>query len=113
MKVQYPGIDKAIESDLSSLSMLESMIAPVGRRYHTKEGLEEIKSVFRAELDYTHEAETADVFRRVHAEDPEIVIRFYPRSNTQQLFFRTQAALDATATKLGLNKSFPTPRASK
>lgn len=74
VKVQYPGIDKAIEADLSSLSMLEGMIAPVGRRYHTKEGLEEIKTVFRAELDYTHEAETADVFRRIHEGDEEIVI---------------------------------------
>jgi len=46
-------------------------------------------------------------------EDPEIVIRFYPRSNTRQLFFRTQAALDDAATQLGLNKSFPAPRASK
>jgi len=74
VKVQYPGIDKAIEADLSSLSMMESMIAPVGRRYHTKEGLEEIKSVFRGELDYTHEAETADAFRRIHQGDDEIVI---------------------------------------
>jgi len=74
VKVQYPGIDKAIESDLSSLSMLETMIAPVGRRYHTKEGLDEIKSVFRAELDYTHEAEVADTFRKIHADDPDIVI---------------------------------------
>jgi len=74
VKVQYPGIDKAIEADLSSLSMLESMIAPVGRRYHTKEGLEEIKAVFRSELDYTHEAEVADAFRRIHEADTEIII---------------------------------------
>ena len=32
VKVQYPGIDRAIENDLKSLSMLETMIAPVGRR---------------------------------------------------------------------------------
>jgi predicted unusual protein kinase regulating ubiquinone biosynthesis (AarF/ABC1/UbiB family) len=32
VKVQYPGIDKAIENDLKSLSLLETMIAPVGRR---------------------------------------------------------------------------------
>ncbi|HEX7664087.1 MAG TPA: AarF/UbiB family protein, partial [Polyangiaceae bacterium] len=59
VKVQYPGIDKAIENDLKSISMLESMIAPIGRRYHTKETLDEVKAVFLAELDYTHEAETA------------------------------------------------------
>jgi hypothetical protein len=74
VKVQYPGIDKAIENDLKSLSMLETMFAPIGRRYHTKEGLEEVKSVFLAELDYAHEAETCDRFRRIHQEDPEILI---------------------------------------
>src|SRR5262249_43302501 len=56
VKVQYPGIDKAIENDLKSLSMLESMIAPVGRRYHSKETLDEVKAVFLAELDYSQEA---------------------------------------------------------
>jgi predicted unusual protein kinase regulating ubiquinone biosynthesis (AarF/ABC1/UbiB family) len=74
VKVQYPGIDRAIENDLKSLSMLEMMIAPVGRRYHSKEGLDEIKSVFLAELDYGLEAETADVFRRIHREDRSIII---------------------------------------
>jgi predicted unusual protein kinase regulating ubiquinone biosynthesis (AarF/ABC1/UbiB family) len=74
VKVQYPGIDRAIENDLKSLSLLEMMIAPIGRRYHSKEGLEEIKSVFLAELDYAREAETADVFRRIHAGDNAIVV---------------------------------------
>ena len=67
VKVQYPGIDKAIENDLKSVSLLETMIAPIGRAYHTKETLDEIKAVFLAELDYGREAEIADVFRRIHA----------------------------------------------
>jgi predicted unusual protein kinase regulating ubiquinone biosynthesis (AarF/ABC1/UbiB family) len=74
VKVQYPGIDRAIENDLKSLSMLETMIAPLGRRYQSKEGLEEVKSVFLAELDYGLEAQTADAFRRIHEDDPEIII---------------------------------------
>ena len=74
VKVQYPGIDKAIENDLKSVSMLETMIAPIARKYHTKEGLDEIKSVFLRELDYGKEAEIADVFRRIHAGDDDIVI---------------------------------------
>ena len=74
VKVQYPGIDRAIENDLKSLAMLETMIAPIGRRYQTKETLDEIKSVFLAEIDYTLEAETVDTFRRVHAGDPDIVV---------------------------------------
>lgn len=74
VKVQYPGIDTAIVNDLKSISLLESMIAPMGRKYHTKETLEEIKSVFLAELDYSQEADMAETFRKIHAEDPEIVI---------------------------------------
>jgi predicted unusual protein kinase regulating ubiquinone biosynthesis (AarF/ABC1/UbiB family) len=74
VKVQYPGIDKAIQNDLKSLSLLESMIAPVGRRYHSKETLDEIRDVFLAELDYRHEAEVASTFRAIHADDDAIVI---------------------------------------
>lgn len=39
-------------------------------------------------------------------EDAEIVIRFYPGSNPDRLFFRTQNALDAAATRLGLSRVF-------
>ncbi len=74
VKVQYPGIDKAIENDLKSLSMLESMIAPIGRRYQSKEVVAEIRDVFLAEVDYGQEAEAADTFRRVHEGDADIVI---------------------------------------
>jgi hypothetical protein len=41
-------------------------------------------------------------------ESPEILIRFYPNSNPEHLFFRTQSALDATALKLRLSRDFPT-----
>jgi predicted unusual protein kinase regulating ubiquinone biosynthesis (AarF/ABC1/UbiB family) len=74
VKVQYPGIDRAIENDLKSLSLLESIIAPIGRRYQSKETLEEIRSVFLAEVDYRLEADAAESFRRVHAGDDDIVI---------------------------------------
>jgi predicted unusual protein kinase regulating ubiquinone biosynthesis (AarF/ABC1/UbiB family) len=74
VKVQYPDIDKAIANDLKSIGMLEQMIAPVGRKYHTKETLEEIKAVFLAELDYGLEAENAEAFRRVHEGDDVVVI---------------------------------------
>lgn len=74
VKVQYPGIDKAIENDLKSVALLETMMAPVARKYHTKEGLDEIRSVFMQELDYRKEAEIADRFRRMHRGDPDIVI---------------------------------------
>ncbi len=74
VKVQYPDIDKAIVNDLKSISLLESMIAPVGRKYHSKETLDEIKAVFLAELDYGLEADNVAKFRRIHEGDPHIVI---------------------------------------
>jgi predicted unusual protein kinase regulating ubiquinone biosynthesis (AarF/ABC1/UbiB family) len=74
VKVQYPNIDAAIANDLKSLSLLESMIAPVGRKYHTKEALDEIKAVFLAELDYRTEAANAEAFAKIHEGDDEIVI---------------------------------------
>jgi hypothetical protein len=43
---------------------------------------------------------------------PEIVIRFYPNSNPNHLFFFTQAALDESAAKIGLSCDFSDVRAS-
>jgi predicted unusual protein kinase regulating ubiquinone biosynthesis (AarF/ABC1/UbiB family) len=74
VKVQYPGIDAAVENDLKSVALLEQMIAPLGRKYHSKETLDEVRRVFLAELDYGLEAENADRFRAMHAEDDEIVV---------------------------------------
>jgi hypothetical protein len=68
VKVQYPGIDKAVHNDLQSLSMLEVMIAPLARQYQSKQTLEEIKAVFLAELDYGIEAENVDLFRKINAD---------------------------------------------
>lgn len=74
VKVQYPGIDRAIENDLKSISLLESFVSPLARKYQTKETLDEIKAVFLAELDYTLEAQNADLFARIFADTPRIVV---------------------------------------
>lgn len=40
----------------------------------------------------------------------EVIIRFFPGSNPRHRFFRTQAALNTAATKLGLSRDFPSYR---
>ena len=64
------------------------------------------------ELGYSfHDGRRESVERR-----GEVVIRFFPGSNPRHRFFRTQAALDAAATKLGLSRNFPSyarPRHAK
>ena len=44
--------------------------------------------------------------RNEAVEEPEIVVRFFPHSNPQQLFFRSQEALDTAAKHLHLSRDF-------
>ena len=46
-------------------------------------------------------------------ERKDIVIRFFPRSNPERLFFHSQAELDAVAEKMGLSRDFIAAGASK
>jgi predicted unusual protein kinase regulating ubiquinone biosynthesis (AarF/ABC1/UbiB family) len=74
VKVQHPGIKKAVDSDLANAGILESMAAVLGgtRRFDSKVHLEVIRSRFREELDYALEAERLKGFASVHANDPTI-----------------------------------------
>jgi predicted unusual protein kinase regulating ubiquinone biosynthesis (AarF/ABC1/UbiB family) len=74
VKVQYPGIDKAIENDLKSVTLLEQMVAPISRKLNGKQTIDELRTVFMSELDYAREAEMADVFRRINADDPSVYV---------------------------------------
>lgn len=74
VKVQYPGMDKAIENDLKSVGMLETMMSPISKKLNARQTLDEFRKVFLSELDYAREAEMADTFRRMNGGDPEISI---------------------------------------
>jgi predicted unusual protein kinase regulating ubiquinone biosynthesis (AarF/ABC1/UbiB family) len=86
VKVQYPGIDKAIKNDLKSVGLLGNMMGPLSHRVHAKQTIEELSEVFLSELDYTREAEMADIFRRIHKDDDDIVIpRIVQSLSTQRV----------------------------
>jgi predicted unusual protein kinase regulating ubiquinone biosynthesis (AarF/ABC1/UbiB family) len=75
VKVQHPGIDRAIESDLSNVSLLEGFVGALGpRALNSRAVLEEVKTRFREELDYRLEAERQQQFRELHRADPQIRI---------------------------------------
>lgn len=75
VKVQHPGIAKAVESDLANAGIFQSMVSTFGpKNMNPKEVFDEIKTRFREELDYTLEAERQTFFRKFHAEDPFIRI---------------------------------------
>jgi predicted unusual protein kinase regulating ubiquinone biosynthesis (AarF/ABC1/UbiB family) len=75
VKVQHPGIDRAIESDLSNVGLLENFVGVLGpRSLNSGAVLEEVKMRFREELDYRLEAERQEQFIRLHAGDAKISI---------------------------------------
>ena len=90
VKVQYPGIDKAIENDLKSIGLLEQMMAPVSRKLNAKQTLDEIRTVFMDELDYSREAEMADLFRRINEDDEDSYIPRVHHSLTTRRVLTTE-----------------------
>jgi predicted unusual protein kinase regulating ubiquinone biosynthesis (AarF/ABC1/UbiB family) len=86
VKVQYPGIDKAIINDLKSVNLFGTMMGPLSTKMNAKQTIEELTEVFLSELDYTREAEMANTFRRIHKGDDDIVIpRVYQSLSTQRV----------------------------
>lgn len=75
VKVQHPGIAKAIESDFANASVIKSMVAAVApKNVDPKRVFEEVKERFTEELDYPLEAERQQFFKNLHKGDPLIAI---------------------------------------
>jgi predicted unusual protein kinase regulating ubiquinone biosynthesis (AarF/ABC1/UbiB family) len=73
VKVQHPGIARAVESDLANASLLESFAGVLGgKRFDTRALLEVVRTRFREELDYAREAESVRTFARLHAGDATV-----------------------------------------
>jgi predicted unusual protein kinase regulating ubiquinone biosynthesis (AarF/ABC1/UbiB family) len=73
VKVQHPGIVKALDADLANAGILQAMVGTVaGKRFKTKEQLEVVRKRFREELDYVLEAERLGMFASFHAGDRTI-----------------------------------------
>lgn len=77
VKVQRPGIDKTIETDLEILSDLSSLLekrTAWGRFYHITEVVDELAQAIRNELDFMQEGRNADLFRKNFHNDRGIKI---------------------------------------
>jgi predicted unusual protein kinase regulating ubiquinone biosynthesis (AarF/ABC1/UbiB family) len=87
VKVQHPGIDQAVESDLGNIGLLEGMVTAVGpRKLDAARVFEVVRQRFREELDYRLEAEHQLHFMRVHAGDPTIRIpRVIPERSARRV----------------------------
>ncbi len=91
VKVQHPGIAEAVESDLQNAGLLEGALSMMGtRRLDSKKMLEEIRTRFREELDYTIEAERQMAFARIHEGDAQIVVPQVFRDRTAKRVLTTR-----------------------
>ena len=77
VKVQHPGIDKAIESDLKNAGLMANLkTMAFGAKMGIREGMDEMARVFREELDYALEADRQERFAALFG--PESGIRVPP-----------------------------------
>jgi predicted unusual protein kinase regulating ubiquinone biosynthesis (AarF/ABC1/UbiB family) len=86
LKVQYPGVDQAIESDLSALKSIltVSKLIPKGPKYD--ELFKEVRQMMHQEVDYSKELTATDEFREVFVDDPLVIVpRTFPEFSTKRI----------------------------
>ncbi|MBI2964543.1 MAG: AarF/ABC1/UbiB kinase family protein [Deltaproteobacteria bacterium] len=80
VKIQYPGVERTVKSDLQNAKALIQALKLVARDVMRNRDMdyrgiyEELKSRMEEELDYQLEAANIELFQQLYADDPEIVI---------------------------------------
>lgn len=74
LKVQYPGVADAVDSDLNSVAQLLRVARLVSFGPEFEDWLEEVRQMMHREVDYRLEASTTEKFRQMLAGDPRFVV---------------------------------------
>ncbi|MBA4372842.1 MAG: hypothetical protein C0402_08245 [Thermodesulfovibrio sp.] len=74
VKVQYPGIEKIIETDIKMFEVLIKLMRGRLGWINLRVLHDEFSKIIRAELDYTQEGRNAERFRMNFSADPRIII---------------------------------------
>jgi predicted unusual protein kinase regulating ubiquinone biosynthesis (AarF/ABC1/UbiB family) len=87
VKVQYPGVDKAIKSDLDNAEMLYGLFASFAlKNLDVKALVDELRARMADELDYRHEAECQTEFALRYEGHPYMrVPKVVPERSTQRV----------------------------
>ncbi len=79
VKVQYPGVDEAIRSDLKNISAMTKLSVAIAPNIDPKEVANEVRDRVMEELDYRREAANQATFAELFAGHPYIVVpQVYP-----------------------------------
>lgn len=74
LKVQYPGVDEAIDGDLKALRKILSISEWLPNLPGTDDLFAEVRAMLKRELDYELERETLEVFHKLLKGDPRYVL---------------------------------------
>ncbi len=75
VKVQHPGIERAVAADLANAGVMTSMVSALGpKALGAADAFSEIRARFTEELDYAAEAASQETFRGFHAGDHAVVV---------------------------------------
>jgi predicted unusual protein kinase regulating ubiquinone biosynthesis (AarF/ABC1/UbiB family) len=86
IKVQYPGIAEAIDSDLEAVASLLRLAKLVSRTREFEDWLGELRLLLHREVDYRAEAEATERFRRRLMNDRRFVVpRVFPQYSTARV----------------------------
>jgi predicted unusual protein kinase regulating ubiquinone biosynthesis (AarF/ABC1/UbiB family) len=74
VKIQYPGAEDALESDLAQIGRLASVMSPLAGSIDMKALTSEIAARIREEVDYLQEAEHQSLAAAAYANDTEFAV---------------------------------------
>ena len=100
VKVQRPGIEHLVRTDLAALRVVARWVMrykPIRKRANVPALLEEFARTLWQELDYVAEADNAERFAEIHADNPRIYI---PRVYRQHSTARVVVLEDVEALKI-------------
>ncbi|MBI5546134.1 MAG: AarF/ABC1/UbiB kinase family protein [Deltaproteobacteria bacterium] len=80
VKVQYPGVDSALEADLRNVQSVLRAVGLGSQLLDTREYFDEMRREITAELDYRRELQNLEEFRGYLGRWPDLVVpRAYPQ----------------------------------
>lgn len=86
LKIQYPEVEKAIDSDVSAIRRILSLAKILPSGIDTSGIFEEIKTMLRQELDYVSEAQLTQDYAKLIGEDPRFIVpKVFRRYSTSKV----------------------------
>lgn len=102
VKVQHPGIDAAVESDLMNIGLIEGLVSGLGpKSLNAKAIYEVVRARFREELDYRLEARNAEHFAAMHRGDVQIHVPRVFSSHSSRRVLTTELVQGLTLEQAG------------